>query len=260
MGLDGSASYSQNANSAQTITHTFTAPGHYVVDLRIRDAAGLTADAQQTIDVRQAPPAGEVGVSIDNGAYATNNPHVQLDLVWPAGANQAIASNDGASTKPGATQTLALAPRVNWTLEQTGPDRLPKTVYVRFLGAGVDISTFTDDIILDQTPPQLSSAQLIGPAATAQATVAAASRKLRRTRSSSTPRTRSPASVQSRPLRAALQAARSSPCERASTGASSTSLAPFESRPAPRPATSGCATAPEHGRAGFGSGISSTTT
>ena len=177
--FDGSASYSQNANSAQTITHTFTAPGHYVVDLRVRDAAGLTADAQQTIDVRQAPPAGEVGVSIDNGAYATNNPHVQLDLVWPAGANQAIASNDGGFNQAGTTQTLALAPRVNWTLEQTGPDRLPKTVYVRFLGAGVDLSTFTDDIILDQTPPQLSSAQLIGPAATAQATVAAASRKLR---------------------------------------------------------------------------------
>ena len=39
---------------------------------------------------------------------------------------------------------------------------LAETVFVRFLGAGIDAQNFTDDIILDQTPPTLQAAQLLG--------------------------------------------------------------------------------------------------
>ena len=55
-------------------------------------------------------------------------------------------------------------------------------MYVRYLGAQIDTQTFSDDIILDQTAPTLSSASISGTAAAASATIAraGASRKLGR--------------------------------------------------------------------------------
>ena len=65
-------------------------------------------------------------------------------------------------------------------LQSAGPERLPKTVYVRFAGpGGISPITFTDDIILDQTPPVLSGASLTG-ASASRATATAAARTLRR--------------------------------------------------------------------------------
>jgi hypothetical protein len=58
---------------------------------------------------------------------------------------------------------IALSPVALWTLEDTGFNGLPETVYVRFLGAGMDTTTFTDDIILDQTVPSISSATMASP-------------------------------------------------------------------------------------------------
>ena len=51
----------------------------------------------------------------------------------------------------------------------TGSDRLPKIVYLRFLGAGNDLLTFTDDIILDQTAPSVQTASLLSGAPRARA-------------------------------------------------------------------------------------------
>lgn len=183
--FDGSATYSQDAGGSSTVSHTFRTPGRYVVDLRVRDAAGLTSTTQQAIDIRLAPPPGLVGVSINGGDYATNNPNVSVDLVWPAGSDSVLVSNDGGFGAAGDTSTLGLAATVSWTLEQTGEDRLPKTVYVRFLGAGHDLLTFTDDIILDETAPTLASASFVGSssgAASARAGRADARAKLHRYR------------------------------------------------------------------------------
>jgi hypothetical protein len=177
--FDGSNTFSQDAGAALTVTHTFQASGAYMVDLRIRDTAGLTAITHFTVDVRPAPPPGHVGLSINNGNYATNNPSVQLEAVWPPFAIQALVSNDGGFGAVGSTMTVPLTSQIPWTLEQTGPDRLPKTVYMRFLGAGIDLLTFTDDIILDEIPPGLQSASLIGdaPVGTEARTAAQVSRK-----------------------------------------------------------------------------------
>lgn len=160
--FDGSSSYADDAASSPTINHTFATPGTYTVQLRVTRAGGRVDTVGGTIRIAPAPPPGLVGVSIDGGIYATNNPHVTVELVWPAGATQALISNDGGFGAAGNTTTLTLAPEVAWTLKQTGEDRLPKTVYVRFLGAGNETQNFTDDIILDQLPPDLESAQLVG--------------------------------------------------------------------------------------------------
>jgi hypothetical protein len=159
--FDGSGSYSDDGGSSPSIGHTFATPGTYTVQLRVTREGGRVDYASGTIVVTPHPPPGPVGVSIDDGDYATDNPHVQVDVVWPSAASQLTISDDGGFGAPGGTMTLALAAQVPWTLEQTGSDRLPKTVYVRFLGAGIDTQNFTDDIVLDEIPPTLQSAQLL---------------------------------------------------------------------------------------------------
>jgi hypothetical protein len=84
---------------------------------------------------------------------------VTLDLVWPAGATSAMISNDGGFGAAGSTETSSLSARVPWTLQSSGSDRLPETVYLRFVGAGSDNTPYADDIVLDQTTPIIASAQ-----------------------------------------------------------------------------------------------------
>jgi hypothetical protein len=107
-------------------------------------------------------PSGAVGVSINGGALATNSPSVVLSIHEPAGATNVVISNDGGFT---AAQTLAIAANDTypWTLASSGAgDRLPKTVYVRFRGPGINQDqTFTDDIILDQRSPLMMAATLL---------------------------------------------------------------------------------------------------
>ena len=124
----------------------------------------VSADGQQgtaNITYTVAPP-GRVGVLLNNGDYATNSPRVTVDPVWPVGTTLILISNDGGFGASGNATTFPLAAHIPWKLKETGSDRLPKTVYVRFLGAGIDNQNFTDDIILDELPPTLTSAQLVG--------------------------------------------------------------------------------------------------
>src|SRR4029079_9821871 len=90
-----------------------------------------------------APPPGPVGVSINNGAQYTNDPDVHVAVVWPACVHTLTISNDGGFR---AAEVKALARTTDWTLSSSGPERLPKTIYVRFDGS---TQTFQDDIILD---------------------------------------------------------------------------------------------------------------
>lgn len=108
-------------------------------------------------DPGTSPADPDVGVSINNGEQYTNDPNVQLKLVWPRSSTLARIANDGGF---GDAQNRALASSINWRLSSSGPERLPKTVYVRFQGSGNDSQTFTDDIILDQTAPQITRATM----------------------------------------------------------------------------------------------------
>lgn len=112
---------------------------------------------QASIEVRQTPPEGDAGVSIDDGSSFTYSKRVGLNLVWPSYATQAKVSNDGGFAAS-RTKTFDVESMIAWDLNDTVSGRFPKVVYVRFLGSGVDgTRTFQDDILLDSTAPIISS-------------------------------------------------------------------------------------------------------
>ena len=111
--------------------------------------------------------SGAETVTINAGAQFTNDPAVELTITPPAATRTVRLSNDG-GFHAAADRTLEPTGRYPWQLTQTGQERLPKTVYVRFTGpGGTSPLTFSDDIILDQTAPTISSASVEGDGATA---------------------------------------------------------------------------------------------
>jgi sugar lactone lactonase YvrE len=107
------------------------------------------------VDMTRSPDEGPVGVSINDGAQFTNDPDVTVYVRWPQLAQSLVISNDG-GFRP--SKTFALDKTISWRLSSSGPERLPKTIYVRFSGGGSDSQTFQDDIILDQTRPIIEQA------------------------------------------------------------------------------------------------------
>lgn len=98
--------------------------------------------------------SGDQGMTINGGALYTNDPDVTLSVNAPDWAKTLRVSNDGGF---GAAKRFSVSNKLRWRLAESGSERLPKTVYLRF---GNDAQTFTDDIILDQTEPTVSSATL----------------------------------------------------------------------------------------------------
>jgi hypothetical protein len=114
-------------------------------------------------------PAGRVGISINKGAQYTNKTDVTLTIVPPVGVTGFLVSNDG-----GFVEATTFQPKteVAWKLDSSGPERLPKTVYMRFLTGPFASPNYTDDIILDERPPIVDSASVDAPAAASRASVA----------------------------------------------------------------------------------------
>jgi streptogramin lyase len=158
--LDGDGTFETDTGATPQATATYATAGVRVPAVRITAPGGRTATASaQPVDIRLAPPPGAVGVSIDAGAQFTNTPHVTLRLVWHPDDTAAVISNDGGFAN---ARTVPVAAEIPWTLESSGPERLPKTVYVRLVNAGtVSDQTYQDDIILDQTPPIVERAALL---------------------------------------------------------------------------------------------------
>jgi Tol biopolymer transport system component len=133
--------------------------GPHEFDVRATDRAG-NMDASPAIrSFSVDAPSGSLGISINDGAQFTNDPHVSIHAVWPRLADAMLISNDGGFSSPG---FFPVAAETAWTLVSSSPERLPKTVYVRFSGGDAGPETYQDDIILDQTPPQVISARLRG--------------------------------------------------------------------------------------------------
>ena len=110
----------------------------------------------QTFKILVTVPTGEPGVSIKNGASYVNTKQVTLNLIWPEFATSARISNDGgfAASK---TQTKDLAASIDWELDDSVQGTYTKVVYVRFNGVANTTQTYSDDIILDTSPPVVES-------------------------------------------------------------------------------------------------------
>ncbi len=157
----GGGTFALDTGSTPTTSASFTIAGQKTVRVKVTNEVGGTAIATASVNVDPAPPSGPIGVSIDNGDYATNSTSVQLRVVWPAFTSQALVSNDGGFDSAGGTQVIPVATTVPWAwaLLPAGNERLPKTVYVRFPDSAHPNETFTDDIILDTTTPQVQKAK-----------------------------------------------------------------------------------------------------
>ncbi|WP_242494870.1 PKD domain-containing protein [Nocardioides zhouii] len=165
--LDGDGSFETDSGATGRISHAYDTPGIRTVTVRVTAPAGATATASTAVDVSSASPVGPIGVSINNGARYTNDPQVTVFMRWPTYAKDVVISNDGgffpASQRPvGATMA--------WTLDSSGPERLPKTIYARFLGGRSGPETYQDDIILDETAPAVLEAGAKAPVASPRLT------------------------------------------------------------------------------------------
>lgn len=163
--------------------------------------AQATPECQAAFATGPQPPidTSAMGVSINSGDVYTNTPQVTLDVsprpgpiadVWEQCAvsvnaypSEIAVSNDGGfvgASRFSIPDPLALVVFYPWTLVSSGPERLPKTVYVRLLDGWDAGRQFTDDIILDQKAPVVQSAQVVGGgAASSAARATAAARKLK---------------------------------------------------------------------------------
>ena len=154
------------------------ADGAYTFSVRAVDARGNADDtpASRAFSVLAPAPAPQpctgagrrdgqpIGVSIAAGERFTKNRKLQLTIIPPDGATGLSISNDGGFKQPFGSR-VDPGRRYEWVLDSSGPERLPKTVYVRFSGPCLDPSqTFQDDIILDETAPTLSTPTVRAPA------------------------------------------------------------------------------------------------
>jgi PKD domain len=167
--LDGDGTYETDTSDTATVERTYANPQELDVGVRVTDGAGRSGTATTRLKVTPAPLPGPPGVSINDGAAYTQDRDVTVTLRWPMFATEMLVSNDGGF---GGAEPRPLAPTLDWRLATTGPDRLPKTVYVRYLGGLAGNETYTDDIVLDETAPRILAATVeqLGGGATAART------------------------------------------------------------------------------------------
>lgn len=155
--LDGDGTFEHETGATATTAQTFADSGTFAVQLRVTDRVGLSAVARIDQRITAETRGSEAGaVSINDGARYTNDPKVTIKATWPSFARQMLISNDGGFKT---AQTFGLQADTAWTLDSSGAERLPKIVYVRFRGLTVS-ETYHDDIILDQSGPTVTSAQV----------------------------------------------------------------------------------------------------
>jgi hypothetical protein len=118
---------------------------------------GLSATARIDQRVTAAGQTGPLGVSINDSALYTRSPKVTITATWPLFASQMLVSNDGGFAQAAA---LPLSKQTQWTLDSSGAERSSRIVYVRFRRGLTTSETYTDDIILDESRPSVTSARV----------------------------------------------------------------------------------------------------
>jgi hypothetical protein len=170
--LDGDGTFDPAAGTSAVTTRSYPAPATVSISLRVTDGTGKQSTATQTL--RITSPSGAqnlLGVSINAGAQYTRDPNVTLTVKPPSSASAFLVSNDGGFFAPA---TFPVASTIKWKLDSSGPERLPKTVYLRFMLGPIVSDNYTDDIILDEIPPVVQSASLATGASTSVASAARA--------------------------------------------------------------------------------------
>jgi hypothetical protein len=177
--LDGDGNFERDTGSTPTTTQTYPSPRVAPVTLRVTDASGATATAGAELRVNALTGPSQFGVTINKGAQYTRSPDVTVTANFPPATTSMLFSNDGGFLAP---STFPAQTSTKWKLDSSGPERLPKTIYVRFLANLIVSETYQDDIILDETPPVVQSATVDAAASAAAPSVAARSAKLRKWR------------------------------------------------------------------------------
>lgn len=172
--IDGDGSFERDTGATARTTETYGTPQDHPVSVRVTDAVGANATATVPLKVNATPPLGtQFGVTINKGAQFTRTPDVTVTANFPATTTSMLFSNDGGFLVP---SVFPPARTVRWKLDSSGPERLPKQIYVRFLAGTIPSETFQDDIILDETPPVVQQA-VVAPAAGSDVTIRAAAAK-----------------------------------------------------------------------------------
>lgn len=168
--LDGDQTYELEGGGQ--VSKSWDTAGSYIVRVQVTTPDGLTDSTSVSVTTYLAPPAGEIGISINGGYPYTNTKNVTIDVVWPPFANGLRVSNDGGFRR-NLTENRQLSEEYSWALDDRVKGQFTKIVYTRFNGLNIDSSrTYSDDIIFDNTVPAitLASAKLVrGPSVTARA-------------------------------------------------------------------------------------------
>ena len=173
--LDGNGTFESNGGTSAIATKAYSKAQTVNVGLRVTDSSGLTGTTTTKLTITSSPgTAAQLGVTINNGAQYTKTPDVVINAVFPSSTTSMLFSNDGGFLKP---ETFKPDAETKWKLDSSGPERLPKIVYVRFLTGPFVSETFTDDIILDETPPKVEQAAVEGAALAPPAATAAAAKR-----------------------------------------------------------------------------------
>ncbi len=175
--FDGDGTVDSDTGANATTTHSYGSAGTFNATLRVTDTQGNSATTTVPVRISLQTLPKQFGVSINGGAQYTRTPNVTVTAVYPNGTSGLLLSNDGGFFAP--TQ-LQPAREVKWKLDSSGPERLPKIVYVRFLNGPIVSETHTDDIILDETPPTVQQAALVPTGSAAGAVANAAKAKAKR--------------------------------------------------------------------------------
>ena len=150
--LDGDGTYEVTTGATASVTTSWSTPGTHEVGVKVTRLSGVSRTAVASVEVLRAPNGSAPGISILDGQSRTTSRNVTVSLVWPAYATEALVSNDGAFS-PMRTSTVPLTDSFDWVLEDAGEGVYSTTVYLRFVGPGIDATrTYFDTIVLDRSP------------------------------------------------------------------------------------------------------------
>ncbi len=154
--------------SAASLGGALSDGGGRFISVKYSSAKG-SATQRYAVTVQPKKPTGRVGVTVNASARFTDSTDVTIGLVWPEGTTTALISNDGSFSD---AQEVPVASTVRWSLPSGGSGLLSSTVYVRFYGLWANgaggwatqeqdywnpVYNYTDDIILDLSPPEITS-------------------------------------------------------------------------------------------------------